>query len=53
MNTLLMLQMFAAIVTAVTGVRSKAEIRASFGGVLIGAGIAPFLLGAPAYAMRA
>lgn len=35
----------------VIGVRSTSEIRAIFGGMLIGAGIAPFILGAPAYAM--
>jgi hypothetical protein len=35
----------------VMGARSKSEIRAIFGGMLIGAGIAPFIFGAPAYAM--
>jgi hypothetical protein len=35
----------------VMGARSKSEIRAIFGGLLIGAGIAPFIFGAPAYAM--
>ena len=71
MNILLVLKIFAAVVTIATGllalvrpsaaygfiglnpngVRGVSEIRAIFGGLLIGLGAAPLFLGAAAYQM--